>query len=371
MRVKPGVLVAISVLLVLSLACAKPAPSPTPTVKPSPSPAPVAKPTPSPSPKPTVAPSTTPTPKAAPVPKITWKAISFVPVKNERALAYQDFLKFINERAKGELTIEYAGGPEVVAATEQPMAVRNNVVQMAAVGGSHIAGLVSEIPLLALSRVPAKEERSSGAWDLLQERCAKAGLYLLGRMDPKDMENFWIASRKKITRPQEMAGLKFAANGTYVQALAKAVGSSFSVIKMEDAYTGLERGTFDLYCTSIDLLVSLSIHEVAKCIIDHPFYKTNTTMVVNLDTWNKLPQHLQKLLKDAYIEQEPTLTKGSVEGVNKGIQSFKDKKVEFVKFSAEDAKWFLGLAYSSEAEAQTKTMAETGPKFLKMVKAIP
>lgn len=363
MSVKRWVLMVVSFLLVLGLslplACAKPTPAPPPAPSPKPAPAP--------------APSPTPTPKPAPVPaaKVTWKAISFMPVKNERSLAYQDFLKLINERAKGELTIEYAGGPEVIAATEQPMAVRNNVVQMSMVGGSHLIGLVPEAMLLALSRVPAKEERASGGWDFLQERYAKGGLYFLGRVDPKDIENFWVASRKKLTRPQEMAGLKFTANGTYVQAVAKGVGSSFSVIKMEDAYTGLERGTFDLYSTAIDLLVSLSIHEVAKYIVDHPIYKTNSTMIVNLDAWNKLPKPLQKLLNDAYLEYEPTLIRGSVEAVNKAIQAFKDKKVEFIKFSPEDAKWFLDIAYSSEAEDQIKRMPETGPKFLKMVKAIP
>jgi TRAP-type C4-dicarboxylate transport system substrate-binding protein len=250
------------------------------------------------------------------------------------------------------------------------MAIRKGVVDLGLVGGSHLRGLVPEAVLLGLSQIPAEEERTKGAIDFLRERYAKAGLYYVGRVDPKPERHFFTVSNALVTRPVEMAGLKFAANGTYVEAFAKALGTSFQVIKMADAYSGLERGTFELYNTAIDLMVALSIPEVVKYIIDHPVYRSNITIPMNLDSWNKLPPRLQKLMTDTYVEFEPKFIEVCRKDQLRGRTKFAEAGVQFIKFSAADAEYYVDVAYSSEIEAMIKQMPDTAPKFLKLVKAI-
>jgi len=287
-----------------------------------------------------------------------------------RAKAYEEYLKTVTERSNGELTIKYLGGPEVIPPTELPMAVRKGSVDLGLVGASHLRGLVPEAVLLGLSQIPAEEERTGEATKFLRERYAKAGLYYVGRVDPKPERHFFTASNVMVKTPLEMVGLKFAANGTYVEAFAKALGTSFQVIKMADAYGGLERGTFELYNTAIDLMASLSIHEVAKYLIDHPVYRSNINITMNGDSWNKLPPHLQKLMTDTYAEFEPKFTEVCRADLKRGRTKFQDAGVQLIKFSDSDAEYFVDLAYSSEIALKIKEMPDTAPTFLRLVKAI-
>jgi len=139
---------------------------------------------------------------------------------------------------------------------------------------------------------------------------------------------------------------------------------------MADAYSGLERGTFELYNTAIDLMVSLSVHEVVKYIIDHPVYRSNINIPMNGDSWNKLPPHLQKLMTDTYIEFEPKFIEVCRKDQQRGRTKFQEAGVQFIKFSSSDAEYYVDVAYSSEIEAMIKQMPDTAPKFLKLVKAI-
>jgi len=287
-----------------------------------------------------------------------------------RCKVYAEYLQTVTDRSNGELTIEFLGGPEVIPATELPGAVRRGSVHLGLVGASHLVGLVPEAVLLGLSQIPAEEERTGEANKFMRERYAKAGLYYVGRVDPKPERHFFVVSTVPVKRPIEMAGLKFAANGTYVEAWAKALGTSFQVIKQEDAYTGLDRGTFELYSTAIDLMASFSIHEVAKYLIDHPVYRSNINITMNGDSWNELPPHLQKLMLDTYAEFEPKFIEVCRNDLARARKTFTDAGVKFLTFSDSDAEYYVDIAYEAEIRAQTAQMPETAPVFLKLVKAI-
>ena len=109
-------------------------------------------------------------PAPAPAPKkFVFKSVSFIPSPTERSKVFQAWQEEMNKRAKGELVFQYAGGPEVIGAKQQPTATRAGAVQLSMVGGSHVMGLVPEVSLLALSRITAPEEREVGATDFLRD----------------------------------------------------------------------------------------------------------------------------------------------------------------------------------------------------------
>jgi len=276
----------------------------------------------------------------------------------------------MNKRAKGELVFEYAGGPEVIGAKQQPTATRAGAVDMAMVGGSHVMGLVPEVSLLALSRISAPEEREVGAIEFLRALYGKAGLYFVGRLDPKPQQNFYISSTVKITKVDDFKGKAFGANGTYVQAFAEALGTSFTVVNMSEAFGALDRGLIDMYATSLDLQARLGIPDVNKFVIDHPFYQSNTTIIINKKSFESLPDHLQKLIMDTYLDFEQNFIDGAYAGVTVGAAAFEKAGAEFIKFSDADAQRFLDLAYSAESEKWLEKLPQNAPIFLKMVKAL-
>lgn len=344
MTAKRYLLIVMSVLLVvglvLSLACAKPAPAPAPA----------------------------PAPKPEPI-KLT--SISFLPPTNARSIVYQDFLKAITEKAKGELVIEYKGGPEVIPYTEQPTAIRKGVIDMSFMGASALKGLVPEALLMTLSRLSPEDERTSGATALMRKHYAKSGLFFVGRLDPKlEPRNFSIYLNEKVATPEDFNGLRMGAAGTYCEAMAKALGISFTIIKTEDAYSALDRGMIDAYCYSLDGALSYSLQEVVPYSLEHAFYRSNTNITMNLDRWNSLSGNLQKLVEDTYVEYEPKFIDASAKGIIDAKKKFLEAGVEFISFSAADAEQFMDIAYGAEAELKIKDMPDTAPEYLKLVKAI-
>ena len=231
-------------------------------------------------------------------------------------------------------------------------------------------GLVPEVSLLALSRISAPEEREVGAIEFLRALYDKAGLYFVGRLDPKPQQNFYISSTVKITKVDDFKGKAFGANGTYVQAFAEALGTSFTVVNMSEAFGALDRGLIDMYATSLDLQARLGIPDVNKFVIDHPFYQSNTTIIINKKSFESLPDHLQKLIMDTYLDFEQNFIDGAYNGVVVGAEAFEKAGAEFIKFSDADAQRFLDLAYSAESKKWLEKLPQNAPIFLKMVKAL-
>ncbi len=363
MRKTNAVKVILLVLVTLTLvamsllgACAKEAPAPAPTPAPTPAPKP--------------APAPAPAPKPAPI-KIELKATTFVPPIQGTAVIFQDCLKEINERAKGELIINYLGGPEVVPMKELPLAVRDGVIDMTLVNGSGLTGFVPEMIVLGLSRISLEEEIKVGVIDYLRERLAKKGLHFFGRHNLQSQTFYWVVTKVKIERLQEdFKGLRYGHSTITQKTFMEALGMSYTEIKMRDMYAAFDQGMVDVLTLPFSRMATLHIQEVAKYVINHPFLSGQGVLIMNLDTWNKLPKHLQELIVSTLREYEPKWGDNTESDTVKAKKIFKDAGVETLTFSEEDAKWFIDLAYTKTSDVYIKLMPETAPALLKKLGAI-
>lgn len=302
---------------------------------------------------------------------IELKAISFLPESNARTVVYKKWLDLVNERAKGELVFKYIGGPEVISYGEQPQAIRKGVVDISFCGASRFKGLVPEARMMALSLLSHEEEKKSGAEDLMRKYFAKSGIYFVGRADPKiNPKNFSVYLTKKIATVDDLKGLRLGAAGTYVDAMAKALGMSSTVIKASDAYSALDRGMIDAYAYSLEGAKSYSLQEVVPYVLDHPLYRSNTNLPMNLAKWKKLPPHLQKLIMDVYEEFVPELIKASAQGLIDSKKVFQKAGAKFISFSPADEERFISISYEAEAQKYLKEIPKTAPEYLKLVGAI-
>jgi TRAP-type C4-dicarboxylate transport system substrate-binding protein len=312
-----------------------------------------------------------PAPAPAPAPEpMTIKAVTSTRSDDDRTIIFQKWVNLFVERSKGELAVEYLGGPEVIPPGELPLALKNGTVDLSVMWGSTLKGLVPETRLLALSRLTAMEEIEGGSMDYLRERFALAGQYLVGKIDPSMQKNFILFLRTRIETPEDLAGVRFVADGTFCQEMAKAWKTDFSMLKEEDIYSALDRGMADIYSSNIISGKSMSLFEVTDYILDHPFYVSNSVIAFNLDTWNKFSPNLQEMIQDTYIESIPQFAAFSLEGFKDARIPFEDAGVEFIKFSPEDEKRFMDVTYEAEAKIRITEMPDTAPQYLKMVGAI-
>lgn len=318
----------------LAFACAKPAPAPTPAPAPAPSPAPA------------------PTPPPKPAEPVTLKAIQFLPVGHPMATGQEWFVEKINKELEGEVFIDFLGGPEVVPTFDQFEAMRSGVVDIAFNVSSFYTSVLPQCDVTHLSEYRSWEERETGFYEYMVEQHETAGVRYVGRWMPTIFSKRYIWLNAPVSTPYDISGLRLR-SGAMDDEFFKALGVSGVTIASPDVYTALERGTIDGFGWPEVGIVDSGWHEVTKYCIDHGTYSQNGVILVNLDSWNKIPKAVQDKMINITAEYEREMEAGFEEIIQGERQKMRDAGMEFIKFSPADAEWYVDLAFSAAWE-QTK-----------------
>lgn len=273
----------------------------------------------------------------------------------------------VKARSKGELTIDLLGSKEVMAQEDLVPAVKSGVLDFAYVSSSFNPGLVPEGLAVSLSQLPPWEERETGFWGLISDSYKKAGLYPLGR-GSVFLNTFYLFTSFPVTKPQELAGHKFRGQGPYIP-LQKALGIISVPMSPTETYGALEQGLIDGLTWKVEAILSYKVHEAGvKYVINHPYACDDILFMMSVDGFNKLPQHLQKLLMDTVWDTE-RWNKDMWDKRNaEDFQALLKAGVKEIKFSPADAKWYTDLAWSSGWEDVLKQCPVTGPKLKELSK---
>lgn len=339
-------LAVVLVCMVIFGGCAKPTPAPPTPATPAqtPAPAPTISPTPPPTPAPT--PVTTPAPKPAPTPAakpIEFKSVSWLASNAPAARFQKIFGERVNERAKGELVIKYLGGPEVIPPANIPDAVRRGIIDIVSTNCATYQSLVPAVRPVPISQLTLAEERARGFYDFMVEEHKKGmNVYYLGRI--QDNMPLWMFINVPIKKPADLAGLKIGATAMSIE-FWKALGITPLLVPYEEMYTALERGMIVGYNSVMSLNISLGLTEVTKYWIDHHYWDSGNMFLMNLDSWNRLPKHLQDIVNGVIVELEPEISNFWWDNEMKARDQHIAKGIKPITFSPEDEKAFLDLAY--------------------------
>lgn len=295
---------------------------------------------------------------------IKLKMVTFLPKGDNNMTAWMAFIDDVNKKAKGELEIVYTGGPEAVPGFKQFEALRNGVVDVIFGCESYYGREVSGAAYTHLTRLDPVIERQNGYYDLRKDLLKKHNIHYLGRAEFGVW--FQIFTNKAVQKPQELKGQKIRVSATY-EAFAKKLGAVPVTIPGGEIYTALERGTIDGYAWSVLGNVQAGWVEVCKYILEPRIYEMNIEGLVNLKTWEKLPARLQKLLSDCMIENEKKYVSVMAGIADKEFQDMQKKGMKVIKFSPEDTKWYVDLAYEAGWEDVIRQNPELGPKLKKML----
>jgi len=292
------------------------------------------------------------------------KMVTFLPKDDVNLTAWRAYVDEVNKRSKGELVIKFIGGPEAIPSFKQFEAMRTGVVDVIFGCESYYGGAVTGAAYTHLSRLAPPEERKSGYYDLRVDILKKHNVFYLGR--PEHGVWFHIFTNKLIKRPQELAGQKIRTSATY-EPFVRTIGAVPITIPGSEVYTALERGVVDGYAWSVLGNISMGWPEVCKYIIGPKIYSMNLENLINLDTWNSLPKHLQKLLSDLMIENEAKYTKVFEELGEKELKAMQAKGMKMIKFTPEDTQWYVDLAYKAGWDEVLKKSPDLGAKLKKLL----
>ena len=217
--------------------------------------------------------------------EVTLKAISAFTEKTVFSVPFERFIDKINAEGKGLVQVNYIGGPKAMPPFEIGNAVRAGVVDMANVTGAFYTNLMPESDALKLSTISAQEQRRNGAWAYINKLWnEKINAQYLARV--VDNMPFHLYLTKKLDKP-DLTGLKLRITPVY-RDFFQALGATVVQTPPGEVYTALERGVVDGYGWPILGVFDLGWQERTKFRVDPGFYNVETSVLVNLTTWQKL-----------------------------------------------------------------------------------
>ena len=264
---------------------------------------------------------------------IELKAVTFQPRTSPAVRHFQTFVDTMKDAGKGEIIINYVGGPEVFPAREQAEALRSGVIDMF-IGPVNFlvpAFKFKEADALVDSVYNPVEERNKGVFKFIFDLHKKHGIYYLGRHDWRGP--FYLWTNFPFTKMDDLKNRKFFLPVGF-QLIYKRLGIVGVMMEPIDVYTGMERGTIEGAGQPLFPMRGTGLYELVKYCLDLPMLGSVQVCLVNLDKWNKLPKHFQDLVAKTYEKWETEWMVPYQENLyNTERKAIQDKGVKFVKFS--------------------------------------
>jgi TRAP-type C4-dicarboxylate transport system substrate-binding protein len=298
---------------------------------------------------------------AAPVSaqEVTLRAVSAFAEKTQFSKNFERFLDRVNETGKGQVKINYIGGPRAMPPFEVGNAVRTKVVDMANVTGAFYTNLMPEADGFKLISKPMIEQRKNGTWDYLNQlHNQKLSSQYLARQ----FHNvpFHIYLNKKIDK-LDFTGLKIRVTPVYKD-IVEALGGTAVTTAPGEVYTALERGVVDGYGWPVSGIFDLGWDKVTKFRLEPAFYGAEVNVLVNLDVWKGLSDAQRKVLNDAALWLE-ALDAENVAGNKAEIERQTNAGIQPIDFGPAESKKFLDKANDVAWQSVIKRAPETGAKL--------
>lgn len=278
--------------------------------------------------------------------------------------AVDDFVAKLNADGKGILKIQTPIiGPSAVPPPQMANAVKNGIVDIAAVPTSYIQSLTPIITGLAASEIPAAEERKNGAIALVEAQLNKSGVHFLGQYGDFP---YHIFTSQPVKTLADFKGMRLRSSGTY-KPLFDALGAQPVMLRLSETFDAMQRGIVTGYGNVNNQIKLLGWLPVTKYRIDPGFYRAVLVNVINLKTWNSLDAKQKKVLAEteAWLDgpRSADLVKADL-ALGKALEK---EGVKAEKLSPADSAKFLKLAHDSLWKVIAQRDPVNGPKLEKLL----
>ncbi|MFH1775787.1 MAG: TRAP transporter substrate-binding protein DctP [Chloroflexota bacterium] len=282
----------------------------------------------------------------APAEVVELDAVSALPENNIIGQVLTEYIARVNERAKGQLVINYKGGPEVIPGFEQPEALKNGVVDIILTIPAYYKKLMPSIAAMEIAPYDPPTDHNTGVYDFWVDQHAKTlNVRYLGKMTFGQQLYIWLNT--PVDNLDGLSGKKLMATGS-LNELAKDLGAVPTNIAKGEMHTSLERKIVDGWVTVSSSLGSYSAFDVITHYIDQPFYQTGTTLMCNLDSWNRVPKKMQNLMLDVAAEMEKEAMAEREQNDKEMFAKAAAAGIKPIALSAAESQRFLALADAAE-----------------------
>jgi TRAP-type C4-dicarboxylate transport system substrate-binding protein len=279
---------------------------------------------------------------------------------------FNAWVERLNAEGKGLVKIGAVLSEESIPGMQMPTALRNGVIDMAAVPPSYYFNVIPEGVTTGLSEVSPPDQRRRGVIDLFQPLMAqKVNAHFLGQYGYG--VQFHIFLNKEVAKLEDFKPLKLRTTPAYRPFFDRLVGSQIQTARGE-VYTALERGVVDGYANPMSEVKPTGWDKVSKYRVDPGFHSAMVHVLVNLNFWNGLrpdqraflsrmsEEVLERELDPKMAEQDVAAGRALVEG-----------GMKVIKLEGETGRQYLKIAYDAHWDDVAKVSPDNVRKLRQMM----
>ncbi|MBL8380345.1 MAG: TRAP transporter substrate-binding protein DctP [Burkholderiales bacterium] len=272
----------------------------------------------------------------------------------------QKWIAKVNAEGKGNVQINFIGGPKAIPTFEVGNAVKTGVVDLGFSTGAFYTNVMPESDFLKLTQIGIAEQRKNGAFAAINELWnKKANMYYLGRV--VENQPFHVYLTKKVDKP-DLTGLKVRITPVYRE-FFQAIGATVITTPPGEVYTALERGVVDGYGWPIGGIFDLNWHERTKFRIDPGFYDAEVSIIANLDKFKGLNPKQRAYLEKQMLALEALNTAEWTRYAKDETARQEKAGIQVIRFDAAGTKRYLDAAYDTGWQAAYRVNADFAKKL--------
>ncbi|RJR43842.1 MAG: hypothetical protein C4576_13915 [Desulfobacteraceae bacterium] len=284
-----------------------------------------------------------------------------------------DFMKSVqmaaDQKYPGQLKMVFKGGPELVPINEQIVALQKGMVDLMYSAPGFYVSKMPELDMMNLTTLKPWEERAVGLYDYLDKlHNEKVNAHFLVRNGIG--RGFQFGLIKPVEKLEDFKGMGIRGNPTTVQ-IVKALGANPVQVAPADVYTALERGVVQAHITPPIMLRTLGLVKVTKYLLSPQFFDTPNVLIVNLDTWKKLPKHLQDLMTEEADKHARNFVAYNTDLEKNEKEFFKSQGMKFIDLPKAEADKLLKLTSDTMIQVVTEKAPNEGRKILEFYQKKP
>jgi TRAP-type C4-dicarboxylate transport system substrate-binding protein len=285
----------------------------------------------------------------------------------------KDFMESVqkaaDEKYPGQLKITYKGGPELVPVFEQIVAVGKGMVDLLYTDPGFYASKMPELQLMHVTTMRPWEEKAVGLYDYLDKiHNEKVNAHFLVRNGIGRGHQFGLT--KPVNKLEDFKGMGIRGNPTTSQ-IVKALEANPVSMSPGDVYTALERGVVQAHITPPLMLRTLGLVKVTKYLLFPQFFDCPNVLIMNLDTWKKLPKHLQDLITDVADQHSRRMVAFNENFEKSELEYFKTQDMKFIDLPKAEGDKLKKLANDTVTQVVMEKAPNEGKKILEFLQKKP
>jgi TRAP-type transport system periplasmic protein len=216
------------------------------------------------------------------------------------------FAEIVAQKSGGKLKVREFPNSALGSETQEQSALQGGTQEMMSASTTTLAGIVKEFGVLDFSFLFANEAQADALLDgpigkRLMDRLPEHGLVGLAYWENgfRNVTN----SKRPITRPEDLAGLKIRVmqNPVYMETF-KAVDANPIPMAFGELFTALETKTVDAQENPYSIILANKFNEVQKYLTVTRHTYNSFIVLVSKKFWDKLSPREQQILQEAARE---------------------------------------------------------------------